>query len=98
MHESSSRVAFENRSKKCRGRHVTSISVHQSLGSHGVSDAHTLGVHTMMQARAHAFTRAHMNKEKQKTIITTTAFFIHDLYTSTVRLSVLVYTEARVIL
>lgn len=97
MHESSSCVAFENRSKKCRGRHVTSISVHSSLGSHGVSD-HTLNVHTKMQARAHAFTHAYMNKEKQKTIITTTAFFIHDLYTRTVRLSVLVYTEARVIL
>lgn len=57
----------------------------------GVSD-NALNMHTKMQARTHAFTHAHTEK------ITTAARFIHDLYTRTVRLSVLVYTEARVIL
>lgn len=51
-------------------------------------------MHTKMQTRTHTFSHAHTHTEK----ITTRAHFIHDLYTRTVCPSMLVYTEARVIL
>lgn len=49
---------------------------------------------TCAQRCRHTHTHSHMHTEK----ITTKAHFIHDLYTRTVCPSMLVYTEARVIL
>lgn len=56
--------------------------------SHGVSEARTLDMHTEMQAHTHSYRKK----------ITAKARFIRDLYTRSVCPSMLVYTEARVIL